>query len=490
MAETTVSALPKPTPEQRRAAATQFDKANQVLSQAGCDYDYALQLLMNCCQADPRNAIYRQGLHKAQRARYQENGKGHSLAPVLTLWARWKLAYAMMRNRYADALMHAESILLRNPWDISAHVRIAQIFERVGLIDLAIWTLEQVRPSRPNLVRINRPLAQLYERRGNFTQAIALWQKVKIACPTDLEAQHKAKDLAASATIAKGRYEQAVHGEAPMPLVTSSSREHQALADGKAEAKTATAEGPPSSSEDRVTREAASVLAKIKANPTNANNYLQLAGIFRRLDQFDKAREVLTEGLGPTGNSFEIAQELLDLEIEPMRRDLAVTIEELRKQPKNVELQQSRKALDKEINARELDYYRRRSDRYPTEVSSRYEMSLRLMRVGQLDEAIRELQAIRTDPRHHGKALFYLGYCFQLRKNWRLAQRNFEEALKQLANDDAELRKEAMYYLATGSAEAGDLNKAIDFGCELANLDYSYKDISTRLEKWQAKATR
>jgi tetratricopeptide (TPR) repeat protein len=112
------------------------------------------------------------------------------------------------------------------------------------------------------------------------------------------------------------------------------------------------------------------------------------------------------------------------------------------------------------------------------------------VRAGQIDEAIRELQTVRSDPRHHGKALFYLGFCFQTRKNWRLAERNFEEALKQLSADDTELRKEAMYYLAIGSAEAGDFNRAIEFGCELADIDFSYKDISERLDEWQTKSAR
>ena len=99
-------------------------------------------------------------------------------------------------------------------------------------------------------------------------------------------------------------------------------------------------------------------------------------------------------------------------------------------------------------------------------------------------------QAIRNDPRHHGKAVFYLGLCFKTRNNWRLAQRNFEEALQHLSNDDAFLRKEAMYLLAVGYAETGELDRAIDLGCELANLDFNYKNIGTLLEDWQAKPAK
>jgi tetratricopeptide (TPR) repeat protein len=112
------------------------------------------------------------------------------------------------------------------------------------------------------------------------------------------------------------------------------------------------------------------------------------------------------------------------------------------------------------------------------------------LRAGQTDEAIKELQAVRTDPRHHGRALFYLGLCFQSRKNWRLAQRNFEEALQNLAAGESLLRKEAMYLLALGYAETGEVERAMDLGCELANLDFNYKNIGMLVEDWQAKAVK
>ncbi|MCS7045469.1 MAG: hypothetical protein NZO58_03840, partial [Gemmataceae bacterium] len=198
------------------------------------------------------------------------------------------------------------------------------------------------------------------------------------------------------------------------------------------------------------------------------------------------AREVLTEGLIATHNHFDIALELADLDIEPFRRDLALAEAKLRRDPDQPELQQIRQRLVKEIDSRELDYYRRRVDRFPTDTTARFEMSLRLMRVGQIDEAIRELQSLRTDPRHQSKVLVYLGFCFRSRNNWRLAQRNFEEALQHLGPNDDELRKEVLYQLSQGYAESGDLARAVDLACELANLDFGYKNISALMDQWQA----
>jgi tetratricopeptide (TPR) repeat protein len=156
----------------------------------------------------------------------------------------------------------------------------------------------------------------------------------------------------------------------------------------------------------------------------------------------------LQQGLKPTGNNFELALELPDLEIEPLRRDLAAAEERLRTHPHDGHAHKVRERLLHGVNTRELDLFRRKSDRFPTEMAHRFELGVRLLRAGQVDEAIRALQAARSDPRHHGRSLLYLGYCFKSRNNWRLAKRNFEEALQNLPANDEATRKEILFQLA------------------------------------------
>ena len=64
-------------------------------------------------------------------------------------------------------------------------------------------------------------------------------------------------------------------------------------------------------------------------------------------------------------------------------------------------------------------------------------------------------QPHRKDARQQGKAAMYLGFCFKGRNNWRLAQRNFEEAMKHLPATEEASRKEVLYQLAQGCADAG-----------------------------------
>lgn len=480
------SRLPKVRPEQRRAAAGQYERANQVLAEG--NLDYAIQLLLSCCQLDPVTPVYRQTLRQAEKSKYQDKGRGQALAFLTGLPARLRLKKAAMKGDYLRVLDVAESILFRNPWDLGAHLAMADAFVNLDLPEMSLWTLDQIRQVDPNNPKVNRPMARLYEERGQFNQAMALWELVRKADPKDQEAQKKHKDLAAHATIAKGKYEDVIHGHAPTPAgspgagpAVETAHEHPVL--GK------TDQQMPALN-DRVTREAQALQTKIHNNPTNPNGYLHLSSLYRRAEQFEKARQVLEEGLGPTGNHFELTMELADLEIEPFRRNLAMTEAKLGQSPQDTKLHDIRNQLFKEIQTRELDFHRRKADRFPTEPAHKFEVGVRLLKTGQVDEAIRELQALRNDPRHQGKVLVYLGFCFRARNNWRLAQRNFEEALKHLGAGDEGFRKEILFQLALGHAEMGDYQMAVDMACELANLDFGYKDIGKKMDEWTAKLQR
>ncbi|MBI1917838.1 MAG: hypothetical protein HYS12_24350 [Planctomycetes bacterium] len=488
------SILPSPSPEHRRVAAGQFERANQVIAKG--DFDYGIRLLLSCCKLDPANLVYRQSLRRTQKLKHKNNLRGHWLAWLTNTPAKARIKKAMVRRDYLAVLDLGERVLTRNPWDVGTQRAMAEAAEVLGLLDLAVWNLEQARHKAPRDNRVNRALARLYERRGNFAQAIALWELVRTANPSDLEAASKAKDLAASDTIARGHYEAAVGGLSGKHLKVPAGQEEVEGPRSSPIAKQAwTAEAEPekaplpddaSPAERRAARDAVAIQARIDADPTNPGPYLELAAMYRRAGLLDRARSALFRGLEKTGNDFELASELADLEIEPFRQNLVLTEERLAENPDD-ELRRIRIRLLKEINTRELDLFRQRADRYPADLSFRFEMGVRLLRAGQIDEAIKELQAARADPRLHWRCQLYLGHSFKSRNNWRLARRNFEDALSSTPANEDQARKELFFQLAQGCAEAGDLPDAINFGNELANLDFSYREIGRLLDEWQTR---
>ncbi len=476
MAERSTPTVPNPTPEQRRIAAENFERARQVLLTG--NHDYGISLLTTCCKLDPANFLFRQGLRRAQKEKYGNNLRGSRFAFLTTGRHRARLKAAKAGRDYLKVLEHGEAVLARNPWDLGTQMDMAEAFDALGLLDLAVFTLDQARQKYPKDPTLNRALARLFEKRGDFQKAIVLWQLVKEAQPTDVEAAHKAKDLAASETIARGGYEGVASGSKTSPALDRM--------------ETAAVE-----KQDKVVRDANPILKRLEASPTEPTLYLQLAGVYRRHGQDDRARATLQQGLGPTGNHFTLQVELMELDLTPFKKNLEATdakLKKLREQadedddgPTEEELTRARSKLAKEIATREVEILRLKADRYPTDMAHRLALGDRLLKAGQVEEAIKELQQARRDEKVKGRALMYLGAGFRKLKKWPLAQRNFEEALQAIPASDESARKEVLFQLATGSAENGDLARALDLGHELANIDFAYKNIGTLLDEWQTR---
>jgi tetratricopeptide (TPR) repeat protein len=473
--QTAESLVPAPTAEQKRIAVQSFAKAKDLLAEDG--FDYAMQLLLTCCKLDPANFHYRKQLRDTQKAKFGNNLRGSRLAFLTT--PRWKarLRVAKRNREYLKALEYGEQVLCRNPWDLGAQMDMAEAFDCLGLSDLAVFTLDQARQKYPKDATLNRALARQFEKRGDFQKAMILWQLVRESAPGDVEAQHKAKDLAANATIQKGGYEEAAAGTKESPVV------------GRIEARAA-------EKADKLTRETGPLLTRIAADPTEPALYLQLAAVYRRGGQEDRARATLQQGLGPTGNAFQLQLELMELDLAPVRKNLEHADARLKKlkaksadedsdeDMTEAELAALRAGLQKEVNTREIEIYRVRADRFPNESAHRIELGTRLLKADRVDEAITELQQARRDERLKHRAALLLGMCFKKRNNWRLAQRNFEEGLVNIPDGEEPVKKELLYQLATGLADNGDLPRALDLGHELANLDFGFKNIGKLLDEW------
>ncbi len=479
MAERSTPTVPTPTADQRRIAAENFERARQVLVTG--NHDYGISLLTTCCKLDPGNVLYRQTLRRAQKDKYGNNLRGSRFAFLTTGRHRARMKGAKASRDYLRVLEHGEAILTRNPWDMGVQMDMAEAFDALGLLDLAVFSLDQARQKYPKDPTLNRALARLFEKRGDFQKAIVLWQLVREANPSDVEAAHKAKDLAASATIARGKYEEVAAGSKESPDL------------GRMEAQA-------NEKQDKLGRDTSPILKRIEAAPTEPSLYIQLAGVYRRHNQDDRARAALQQGLGPTGNHFSLQLELMELDLAPFKKNLELTdarLKRLKEQtdedaadddgPSEEDLLKARAKFLKEITARELEILRIKADRFPNDIGHRIELGARLMKADKIDEAIAELQQARRDEKHKGRAAMYLGACFRKRNNWRLAQRNFEDALAALPASDEAARKEVLFQLATGSAENGELARALDLGHELANLDFNYKNIGNLLDDWQGR---
>jgi serine/threonine protein kinase len=190
-------------PEQRQAAAGQFERAKEVI--AAGNLDYGIHLLLACCKLDPANLVYRRVLRRTERARYKER---RIRLGFLTMSAtRAKLKKAKLARKYLKVLELGEELLARNPWDNATQMAMAEAAEALGLLDVAVWILKHAWQKEAPDLTLGRALAKMYEKRGRFREAIAMWEWIHQLDPGDIEASRKSRDLAAADTIARGQYE-------------------------------------------------------------------------------------------------------------------------------------------------------------------------------------------------------------------------------------------------------------------------------------------
>jgi tetratricopeptide (TPR) repeat protein len=322
---------------------------------------------------------------------------------------------------------------------MATQVAMGRAADELGLPEVATLILELARVANPRAPLVNRPLAQLYERQGNFRRAVPLWQLVAEEAPADPEASRKVKDLAANQTLSAGDYASKALDEDGLVALRRDSMP--------------TPQEQEEQAERQRHREPAKLKERIATEPHKPEAYLRLAELHRSAGAFEAARETLEQGLQATHRHFEIQMALVDLEIDPCRWNLRKVRERLAQQPADPDLRQQEAQWEKEVLARELAYYRQRADHQPSDGGARLQLAIRLRKLGKPKEAILELEPLKNHQRWGWRALAELAECYVLRRNSLLARNYWEQALSALPPEAEEERQLLQQRMTEGLAQ-------------------------------------
>ena len=216
---------------------------------------------------------------------------------------------------------------------------------------------------------------------------------------------------------------------------------------------------------------------QIKHNPKNASTYIELADIHIQVEHFDKAEDVLKRGVKNCGPGDGMQDKLEDVQIRRMRQKMS----------KVDRASDEWKKLRLEMNETELGIWKNRCERYPNNLGFKYDLGLRYQMKGDNDEAIKQFQISKKEPRRAGLSCLALGQCFQAIKQYSLAMANYQEAIEKIPDRDADNRKKAYYLAGKLSLSLNELDRANEFLAKLADIDFSYKDVSELLAKVEAQ---
>ena len=190
--------------EQAQAAARFHERAAEVMAEGGGE-TYARELLTNCLKLDPFNTTYRKTLRELNRKVSRSMfGRWFGSLNVFAIKSKMRLAHS--NGDWRSVIEHGEEVLAHKPLDVDTHLEMADAAEKLTLPELARWFLEQGRAQVPGSTELMRALARFHEHRQDWKPALAFWQKVREAEPTDYEAGRKINDLTAQDLLTNAQF--------------------------------------------------------------------------------------------------------------------------------------------------------------------------------------------------------------------------------------------------------------------------------------------
>lgn len=418
------------------------------------NFDYATELLRQCVVGDPGNVIYVQRYLENLKKKYNNNKKGNPMAFLSGRGAKGAVKKAFQKSDWLETVKAGVEALVWNPWDPDVLVNMATATGNLGFMDAPLAYLKVALEGNPKDPAINKVCALALEDLGRITEAYQCWRRISEVRNGDEDAERHMARLSVARTINESGFSAGGTPSAGRKVIS----------------KTESGASVEMTHEQFLEK-------KIREKPKSPDAYLELGEIHTQNEHFEKAAAVLKKGFESCGDVNGLQERLEDVEMRLMRQNLAKV--------EKAEGRQSEtwKKLRADMNTKEMEIWEARCQRYPNNLSFKYDLGLRYQMQKMYQEAIQQFQQAKKEPRRQGVCCLALGQCFQEIKQYRLALSNYEEAITVIPDRDGDNKKKA-YYLA-GKLAMGlkEYDVAERFLASLADLDFSYRDVSDLLAK-------
>ena len=454
--------------KQAELAHVYFQRGNDAALKS--NFDYALAMYRDALKLVPDNLLYRQAIRGVQRRKFgNDPSKVGWMVGARSKSTMLKARTARARGRNAEAIEACEEIFDSNPWDVHAAMMAAEAAEALEWKLLAKWFVESVSGQAGDDKHFFALAAHIYEINEDWERAIFCWERVKKLDPSNEEALRKTRSLAASATISRSGLGDAINRT---PEGNSGP--------DKMDAKLDELKGEHLTPEQRLLKE-------IEDEPERIGAYLGLADTYKRQNKLDEAVRILAQGIKAVPGDEVLIAAHAESQIARLQRYIDHWGRKHKELPHDA---QAKEKYDKAVvmlRDYEIKEFRRRIGLRGDDLNLRFQLGVRLAAAGQCDEAIGEFQQARNSPALKVPALYQLGLCFGLKDLPKLAERNYQEALKYADPNDMAMINALHYELGLVAENQGDLRAAEEHYNEVAANDYTYKDVAQRLKSLNQK---
>ena len=464
MAEKSLAELPRDLREL-------YEKGNAALQKK--NYDYAVAIYNQILSREPAFYPGREALRAVQRAKAGSGSGGFFKKVFGTASASPLLAKAQLQLRTdpKEALGTCEQILNSDPNNTAAHKLLAEAASSLGFLKTAVLSLEIAYKNNPGDWSIAQRLGEALNEAGQISRAQTVYSEIQKANPHDPAIAMAVKNLAARQTMSESGYEAVESGKGSYRDILKDEKQAVALEQENRQVK----------SDDVATELIQEYQQRLEKEPNNKRLLRAIAELYAQRKQFDTALEYYNQiGTieGQTDPSLEKA--IADTKLRKLDHEISLIGE-------SPDADARRKALQTERAELAISDARRRVERYPNDLTFRFELGQILFDAGRISEAIQEFQKAQNNPNRRIQSLYYLGKCHLQRGMPDLAARALQNAIAEKVVFDDE-KKELIYTLGTVLEKQGKTEDAIAQYKLIYEVDIGFKDVAAKVDAYYASA--
>ena len=469
----------------QRALVQKARHANEIRN-----HGYAIQIMQSVLKQVPGFLDGRKLLRAAALAGVEGKKSGFSLAGT-TLGMT---AGSTLKKDPLAAMELAEKTLATDPKSAQGNQLLWEAANKAGLPETAAFALETLVGANPKDTKIMHQLGAQYILMGENDKAVAIYSRIVQINPADLEANKKAKDASASATMKTGRWEEVAQSSGSMNFRDLISKKDEAIALENKSRIVRTGE--------QIEQQIHELYPQFEENQNNVDVARRIATLYEQwfeaavasAEPVEKTDEYLDFAISYythtnailAGGDPNIARKCSDLDFKKMERRIKVLEDWLGQVPDQND-PEVRPFVDELSDLRRqrassaLEVARKRVAENPTDLQLRYELGETLIKAGQHTDAIPELQRAKQNPNVRLKAMNLLGQCYVEKNMLDIAVKQFRDAAGETTAMDA-TKKDITYRLGLVLEKMGKREEYIECMKQIYEVDYGYLDVAKRVE--------
>jgi len=420
------------------------------MSKAG--YEYADFYFSDCVLQDPGNPIYAATFLANLRKKF--GGKKKTTRSIIAVGKKMTVDFRNPENVFKAGIETLKS----NPWETETLLSTGKACEHLGHSKSALVYLQSAVDADPNHIGANTACSEALEEAADYDGAIACMQRIFKQRPDDLEIRKRLNHLSANKAIHKGKY------------ATGESRDMLESAN-TAIPESEDAMGRSLTVEEQIER-------RIKKNPQDAANYIELAEWYKKQPDLAKAEECYAEAVRALNDDPDMVERLLEIQKRRLHAETLRLKEEYEKT-----LQEDVKSVffasRNQYDAKSIELAQHRIKHSPHRADYHFDYGVLLQKKEQVKEAIAEFQMAKVEKSIAGDCLLELGRCFQMIRQYKLAMTHYHEAVQVL--ESGENKKKALYFAMKMAFTLENYVQAEEYGHQLAAIDFAYRDLEDML---------